>query len=172
MEIIDFLKESNAIEGEFSDKALQDSITAWQYAITSKFPYECISIDLIRNIHERLMKRINPKIAGKLRRVQVGVMTKQGFKEAPHYSEVKSLLKELCYLVPSSEEDIKKWHIKFERIHPFEDGNGRVGRILMNLQRHKLKMPLLIIHTGEEQQEYYKWFKEGVVDSVKEVSNG
>ena len=91
MEIIEFLKESNAIEREYSDRALKDSITAWQYSIKSKFPHELISRDLIKNIHKRLLKNLNPRIAGKLRKVQVGVMTKEGFKEAPHYSKVKNL---------------------------------------------------------------------------------
>ncbi len=55
---------------------------------------------------------------------------------------------------------IKNSHIFFEKLHPFEDGNGRTGRILMNLQKLNEELPLLIIHEGEEQMEYYKWFKE------------
>ena len=48
----------------------------------------------------------------------------------------------------------------FVFIHPFEDGNGRVGRILMNLQMLKLKLPIMVIHEGREQQSYYRWFRE------------
>lgn len=160
MEIIEFLKESNAIEGEYSERALKDSLTAWQYSIKTKFLYEGISLKLIKEIHKRLMKNLNQRIAGKFRKVQVGVMTREGFREAVHWSKIKYELQGLCNIVPYEEKDIKKWHIQFEHIHPFEDGNGRVGRILMNLQRHKLGLPLLIIHTGKEQQDYYKWFKE------------
>jgi len=58
-----------------------------------------------------------------------------------------------------TDETIKKAHIAFEKIHPFEDGNGRVGRIILNFQRVKAGLPILVIHTGKEQQEYYKWFK-------------
>ena len=57
------------------------------------------------------------------------------------------------------EETIEQDHIWFEKIHPFEDGNGRTGRILMNIQRLNAGLPLLIIHEGKEQMEYYKWFQ-------------
>jgi hypothetical protein len=53
----------------------------------------------------------------------------------------------------------KKAHVAFETIHPFVDGNGRIGRILMNWQRLQEGLPILIIHEGPEQMEYYKWFK-------------
>jgi hypothetical protein len=78
-----------------------------------------------------------------------------------HYPfENKDNLKEM----PKSTKEvfIKQWHINFEGIHPFEDGNGRIGRILMNLQRLSVGLPILIIHEGEEQFEYYKWFKKNV----------
>ena len=55
-------------------------------------------------------------------------------------------------------EEIIKSHIVFEQMHPFADGNGRTGRILMNIQMLNQEYPLLIIHEGKEQQEYYKWF--------------
>ena len=51
-------------------------------------------------------------------------------------------------------------HVKYEKIHPFADGNGRTGRMFMNWTRLKRNNePLLIIHEGEEQREYYGWFK-------------
>ena len=155
----EFLKESNAIEREYSEEALEDSIKAWHWAKNQK---RHTKINLIKGIHKRLLKRLNPEIAGKLRKIQVGVMTKEGFKEAIHWTEIKDELNLLCnqgvYPV-YSENQIKTWHIQFEHIHPFEDGNGRVGRILMNLQRLHEDLEILIIHTGKEQQEYYKWFK-------------
>lgn len=165
-EEIEFLKESNAIEGEYSEQALRDAKRAWMMAKLAweynKFP--SISIDYILGIHSRLMKNLNKEIAGRLRKERVGIMTKEGFKEAISPSEVKSELGLLCNggIWPwyTSEEQVKQWHIQFEHIHPFEDGNGRTGRILMNIQRLCLKLPLLIIHEGKEQQEYYKWFQE------------
>ena len=57
-----------------------------------------------------------------------------------------------------SEHEIKMSHVEFEEIHPFVDGNGRTGRILMNLYRIYMGFPILIIHTGKEQKEYYSWW--------------
>ena len=158
-EVNEFLKESNAIEREYSEQALRDSHQAWMMGnLAAK---EGMSISWICGIHRRLLKNLDPEIAGKIRKIQVGVMTNEGFREGTHHSLIRHELKELCKIIPKTAKEIKKWHIKFEHLHPFRDGNGRSGRIIMNVQRLKLGLPILIIHEGEEQFEYYKWFKEG-----------
>ena len=154
-EQIEFLKESNAIEREYSDEALQDSKQAWTMACVSS--KDGINTSYILGIHRRLMKRLNPCIAGKIRNCSVCI---GGEIRNQSKIQIKVELKNLCKFIPKTEEKIKEWHIKFEKLHPFEDGNGRTGRILMNIQRLKAKLSLLIIHEGKEQMEYYKWFKE------------
>lgn len=52
----------------------------------------------------------------------------------------------------------KEMHIRFEKIHPFIDGNGRTGRLLMWWHEEKIgRKPTLIL--DREKQEYYKWFR-------------
>lgn len=155
---IEFLKESNAIEREYSDEALQNAKQAWTMACLSSKEFN--SIAYILGVHRRLMKRLNPRIAGKIRKCDVWV----GDRKCLNPKEIMKCLEAWCksYAKEKTEEGIKEAHIKFEKIHPFEDGNGRVGRILMNIQRLKVKLPILIIHEGEEQMEYYKWFKEDI----------
>jgi fido (protein-threonine AMPylation protein) len=162
----EFLQESNAIEDEHSVEAFRDAKQAWTMACVCF--KDGLIIDYICGIHRRLMKRLNPQIAGKLRKCRVWV----GYREGLEWTEIPKELAILCkdwednksilkdYSDLDKEKYIKAWHVTFEKIHPFVDGNGRTGRILMNVQRLALGLPLLIIHTGKEQQTYYGWFKE------------
>jgi fido (protein-threonine AMPylation protein) len=161
----EFLKESNAIEEEYSKEAFEDAKQAWTMACVSF--RDGLNIDYICGIHRRLLKRLNSSIAGKLRHQRVWVGNREGLE----WTEIEKELTILCndwengkhILNELSDEGketyVKAWHISFEKIHPFVDGNGRTGRILMNVQRLALGLPLLIIHEGPEQFEYYKWFK-------------
>jgi len=147
---IEFLRESNAIEREYSAEALEDAVQAWKYL--KKFNY--LRTGTILRTHLLLMHRLDPQIAGRIRGCDVWV----GEHKQMKVSMIPDALSEWRKLLYDSEEDIKEMHVKFERIHPFEDGNGRTGRMLMNYQRLKLKLPILIIREGTEQFEYYKWF--------------
>lgn len=157
---IEFLKESNYIEGEFSQEALDDAMAAWEYGKENRHK---IDLNVILKIHHLLMRRLNSKIAGSWR---VNIAVEVGGRYCPAKSkyfirkEVQEWL-DKCkdHTGLGAEEDIKRWHVAFENIHPFIDGNGRTGRILMNLQRLKVNLPILIIK-NEEKQAYYDWFKE------------
>lgn len=53
----------------------------------------------------------------------------------PAASEVPRLMSELLYTSFKGDnfiQDLADFHIRYERIHPFEDGNGRTGRVLLN----------------------------------------
>jgi Fic family protein len=158
--VLKFLKQSNYIESEYTQTALNDAIEAWNYVKSETR----LSHRLIREVHFLLMREIAPYIAGMYREKPVRIAG----RECPHPSHVHSLIDkwvQKANVISLETLDpeimwakIKYLHVEFERIHPFADGNGRVGRILMNWQRKSANLPILIIHQGEEQQEYYKWF--------------
>ncbi len=158
------LTHSNIMEKEYSKKALIDAMKAWNYAVDN-FREEGLTPEYMMGGHRILMKNIAPKIAGKIRDDSIHLINKDtGEVEDIGIEPEKILvaLEELCdpKIYPySTEEQIKRWHIRSLKIHPFEDGNGRLTRIIMNTQRVYAELPLLIIHPGKEQMEYYKWFK-------------
>lgn len=162
----EFLRESNAIEGVYSVKALEDAKKAWGFAYKERKRIK--SLDYVLTIHKLLLRRLNKNIAGKLRKCPVYI----GGEKKDNYENLdKQVLEWLFQAYITDFENQRKGslydrddfsraaHISFENIHPFEDGNGRVGRILYNIHRLNLGLPLHIIHEGEEQQNYYQWFK-------------
>ncbi|MFH0830996.1 MAG: Fic family protein [Parcubacteria group bacterium] len=55
-------------------------------------------------------------------------------------------------------EKIAQFHLMFEFIHPFNDGNGRIGRLLINWQLHRLGFPQIIIR-NKDKETYYETFQ-------------
>jgi len=121
-----------------------------------------ISLDLIKELHYIVFKN-SKDYAGNLRNQGVVVVSSGGVvihRGAPHH-QVESLLTELEIWYT---ENKKKYHPivlaavahnQFETIHPFGDGNGRVGRLLLNNILMKHKLPPIII-TLKNRYEYYE----------------
>jgi fido (protein-threonine AMPylation protein) len=173
-EEIKFLRESNAIEEEYSQEALEDAIIAWTFAKAELAKNKGqMNINFLLEIHKRLMTRLNPRIAGLIREnaVYIGGECRDQSKDEI-IEELNNLFNQWNkrqFITGNSasteklekhikSEWVRKWHIQFEAIHPHEDGNGRTGRILMNLQRLDLGLPILIIY-DREKSKYYEWFR-------------
>ena len=74
-------------------------------------------------------------------------------------SDMKKLLEKYNSLEEATFEDIVKFHKNFETIHPFQDGNGRVGRIIMFKECLKNDIvPFIIL--DKDKMFYYRGLKE------------
>ena len=95
-----------------------------------------IDIKLIRRLHYILMygtvddrlKKVSP---GEFRTAPLMQINRCGVNADEIIRELKSLLDDYSQIVYPDLSDILDFHVKFERIAPFRDGNGRVGRLLL-----------------------------------------
>lgn len=161
LDVLEFLKQSNYIEGEKDPKALQDAMKAWRWAIQRQ---RKIDVEYVLKIHEYLAKRVRPDIAGKIRHCEVSVGGRKGLVSGLIPAALLTWVEEvgasisLFKDVRDREHAVKQLHVEFEKIHPFEDYNGRTGRILYNIHRLKIGLEIDII-CASERVAYYQWFK-------------
>lgn len=103
--------------------------------IESKSKERELDFEMILLLHKMLISNIRDDIAGRFRNKDEWVRV--GNHIAPNPLEVGGLLQKVIteYNSKSAEsivERIAKFHLGFEYIHPFVDGNGRIGRVLNN----------------------------------------
>jgi Fic family protein len=109
-----------------------------------------------------LIGGIDDNIAGRFRREKEYVRVGTHIAPAPELVEkmIDTLLFEYVGDIKNFFVDkIAKFHLEFETIHPFCDGNGRIGRVLINYQLQRLGFPGIIIR-DKEKKEYYSTFGE------------
>ncbi len=136
--------------------------TVSEYIKTKASQNEIDSEMLLLLLHKMLITNINEEIAGRFRRN--GEYVRVGTYIAPPPEQVKKMISNAILEYKSDMEGyfidkIAKFHLEFENIHPFNDGNGRIGRILINYQLIRLGFPPLIVR-NKGKQKYYDCFKE------------
>jgi len=128
-----------------------------------------IDKELVLFLHKMLITNINDEIAGRFRRK--GEYVRVGFYVAPAPEQVEGLIKDAITEYKSDFisffiEKIARFHLEFEHIHPFIDGNGRIGRILINFQLIRMGFPPVIIR-NKGKKHYYECFR--AYDEKKDI---
>lgn len=181
--LIEFTYNSNAIEGNtltlqetamvlegvtIDQKPLKEHLEiighrdAFQYVeslVSDKVEFSEYGI---KNIHSFvLMDR--PQDKGTYRRIPVRIMG--AFHQPPQPYKVEPMMNELLYNHSQRKEKmhiieaVALFHLDFEGIHPFIDGNGRTGRLLINLELMQNGYPAIDVKFSDRRK-YYQAFDE------------
>lgn len=124
--------------------------------------HEELTKEKILLYHQMLISNIDETIAGRFRKANEYVRVGTHIASAPEH--INRMIEQLL-LNFSSEHDIyfvdkiAKFHLDFEIIHPFNDGNGRIGRVIINYQLQQIGFPNIIIR-DKEKKEYFTSFTE------------
>ena len=140
--------------------------------IKEKVKNNNINKELILLLHKMLISNINEDIAGRFRKQNEYVRVGTHIAPAPEHIEsmMDSLLSDYsAYTEEYFIDRIAKFHLEFETIHPFCDGNGRIGRVLINYQLMQHGFPPIIIR-DKEKSFYYKSFGEYRNSNKKNIS--
>ncbi|MFH1053347.1 MAG: Fic family protein [Candidatus Woesearchaeota archaeon] len=119
-------------------------------------------LNLVREWHQEIFQESKPDIAGKLRDYSVKVRDYR----APDWQDLKKMLDEFFTWygknarVMHTIELAARAHYKFEKIHPFGDGNGRIGRLIVAYSLKRGKMPILTIPNKKRQSYFHALQKE------------
>jgi Fic family protein len=124
-------------------------------------PNQKLKIKLILDLHKTLLTNIDDSIAGRFRSGKEWVRVGNHLGANPLF--VNSLMQELVENYNNDKDryfldKIAHFHAEFETIHPFGDGNGRLGRVLINLQLMNFGLPPIIIQNKSKHTDYYPLF--------------
>lgn len=174
--MVEYTYNSNAIEGNtltlretslvlqgvtVDKKPLQDHLEAIGHK--EAFDFVCTLVAENKPLTESLVKQIHslvladkPQDRGIYRRVPVRILGANHVPPQPY--SIAPLMEKLLYEYNDDTADIvtklAKFHIDFEAIHPFIDGNGRTGRLIVNLELMKAGYPPIDIKYTDRHRYY------------------
>ena len=197
--MVEFTYNSNAIEGNtltlketamalegmtIDQKPLKDHMEAIGHRDAFLFVLDIaekkihISESIIKQIHS-LVLIDRPEDKGTYRRIPVRIMGAYTEPVQPYLIEPKitSLLADDAIRQESMNpiERIARFHLEFEGIHPFIDGNGRTGRLILNLDLIRNGYPPINVKFTDRKKYYDafdEYYRNGNADKMTELIAG
>lgn len=138
------------------------------------FEKRTISKEWIQNVNKAIMS--NMTFGYRKKNVYIGNVMEATYYP-PSYENVPDLMEELLTDINESKTDaaqmfdwIAEKHILFERIHPFEDGNGRTGRMILNqLFINHGFLPIVIPPKSDYAQAFRRYDKTGDISKMRHI---
>lgn len=178
--IEDALKNAEDLKPDARDdwEEVQNYIQAINFAIEalSSLPLSC---RLLRQTHAKLLQGVRGehKLPGEFRNSQnwIGASLKHAVFVPPHHEHVPRLMGDLELFLNTQEFFVHPLvriaiaHYQFETIHPFLDGNGRLGRLMISLylaDAGLLHKPALYL------SDYFERNKTAYIDHLMAVREG
>lgn len=140
--IVPSSKSLREVHEVINHKKAFDYMLGYKEKITKEFMFELQRIVVSNTLRQDLLSQI-----GRYRTVQIFI----GRSIPPKPQEVPKKMASLLRWYSINKKRLHPlvlasyFHIEFEKIHPFVDGNGRVGRLLMNFILHKNRYPMINI---------------------------
>jgi len=174
-----FINERDiAVEQKDDWREVQNYISAINFAI-KQLKTIPLSNRLLRDTHKILMQSVRgkDKMPGEFRNSQnwIGVSLKHAVFVPPHHDEVPELMSDLENFLHNEKIHVPHLlkigiaHYQFETIHPFLDGNGRLGRLMIALyltSNDLLTKPALYL------SDYFERHKTQYIDNLMGVRDG
>ena len=197
--MVEFTYNSNAIEGNtltlketamvldgmtIDQKPLKDHLEAVGHRDAFLYIQDIAKQELplsefvIKNIHSLVLMN-QPEDKGIYRKIPVRIMGAYTEPVQPYLIEPKmtELLaaNEEHKITMSVIERIARFHLEFEGIHPFIDGNGRTGRLIMNLDLIRNGYPAINVKFADRKKYYDAfdaYFRDGNAEEMTELIAG
>lgn len=134
-----------------------------------------LSLDLLRLLHKMLIANIRENVAGRFRKD--GEWVRVGTHIGADPKDVERLLTDMLTQYHTSVDEhivsrVARLHLTFETIHPFVDGNGRIGRVLNNfilLREGYVPINIAFVNRARYYEAFQEFEKTGQTGVMEEI---